>query len=65
MAAVSKVEVHVQILTLFLKSILEQVRDIGAPTSVPTNFKRRIVCHASDDWFKLILRFIFSTLKSK
>lgn len=49
MSAVSKVELHVQILILFLKSIVEQVSDIDAHISVPTNFKRRIVCHASND----------------
>lgn len=48
MAAVSGVDLHVQILILFLKGITEQVDDIDAPISVPTNF-RRIVCYASTD----------------
>lgn len=64
MAAVSGVDLHVQILILFWKSITEQVDDIDAPISVPTNFQS-IVCHASNDWFELILKFIQSTIKSK
>lgn len=49
MAAVSEVELHVQILILFLGSIIEQISDIDTPISVLTNFEMRSVCCASND----------------